>query len=138
MVCFRKILIVSPAPLAHAEQEIDQRSQRKEQVADQEILRVQDIFAPIMCRLLHTLYPSTQGRLAINTKIQFNIEAFFLLHPKLSMQLESRFSNTAMTVEKLAADMNKKNSIPHTRPPAMLANTFGRVMKISWRTGIRL
>ena len=47
------------------------------------------------------------------------------------MQLESRFSNTAMTVEKLAADMNKKNSIPHIRPPAMLANTFGRVMKIS-------
>ena len=40
------------------------------------------------------------------------------------MQLESRFSNTAITVEKLAADINKKNSMPQIRPPAMFANTL--------------
>ena len=57
--------------------------------------------------------------------------AFFLSQPKLSMQLASRFSNTAMTVEKLAKVMNRKNRAPHTRPPAILANTLGRVTKIS-------
>ncbi len=31
--------------------------------SDQEILRVQTISRTVMCRLLHTLYPSTQGRL---------------------------------------------------------------------------
>ena len=63
--------------------------------------------------------------------MQLITEAFLLLHPMLSMQLESRFSNTAITVEKLAADINKKNSMPQIRPPAMLANTFGSVIKIS-------
>ena len=57
--------------------------------------------------------------------------AFFRDQPKLSMQEESRFSNTAMTVEKLAKVMNRKNSVPHSRPPFILTNTLGRVMKIS-------
>ena len=41
------------------------------------------------------------------------------------------FSNTASTVEKLAKIMNRKNSAPQTRPPAILTKTFGRVWKIS-------
>ena len=40
------------------------------------------------------------------------------------------FSNTAMIVVKLAKVKNRKNSAPHTRPPAMLTNTRGRVRKI--------
>ena len=40
------------------------------------------------------------------------------------------FSNTAMTVEKLANVMNRKNSAPHRRPPAMFVKTLGSVMKI--------
>ena len=46
------------------------------------------------------------------------------------MQEARRFSNTAMTVEKLAKVINRKNSVPHRRPPAMFANTFGSVMKM--------
>ena len=68
--------------------------------------------------------------LAAKTKIQLIIIAFLRVHPKLSIQLASRFSNTAVTVEKLANVINKKNRLPHNLPPAMLANTFGRVMKI--------
>mgnify|MGYP006990180149 CR=1 FL=1 len=45
--------------------------------------------------------------------------AFFRDQPKLSMALAWRFSKTAMTVEKLAKVMNRKNSVPHRRPPAM-------------------
>ena len=40
------------------------------------------------------------------------------------------FSMTAMTVEKEAKVINRKNSDPHTRPPAILVNTLGRVTKI--------
>ena len=56
--------------------------------------------------------------------------AFFRDQPKLSMQLAMMFSNTARTVVKLAKVMNRKNSAPHTRPPAMWRNTRGSVMKI--------
>ena len=41
------------------------------------------------------------------------------------------FSKTASTVEKLAKIMNRKNSAPQKRPPAMLTNTCGRVTNIS-------
>ena len=35
------------------------------------------------------------------------------------------------TVDKLAKIMNRKNSAPQKRPPAMLTNTFGSVWKIN-------
>ena len=47
-----------------------------------------------------------------------------------SIMLAMMFSNTATTVVKLANVMNRKNSVPHTRPPAMPVKTLGRVMKI--------
>ena len=46
------------------------------------------------------------------------------------MHEDMMFSMTAMTVEKEAKVINRKNSAPHTRPPAMLVNTLGRVIKI--------
>ena len=57
--------------------------------------------------------------------------AFFRLQPKVSMQMARMFSNTASTVDKLAKIMNRKNSAPQKRPPAMLTNTFGSVWKIN-------
>ena len=57
-------------------------------------------------------------------------EAFVRLQPKVSMQMARMFSNTASTVERLAKIINRKNSAPQKRPPAMLANTFGRVWNI--------
>ena len=51
--------------------------------------------------------------------------------PKLSMHPAIRFSNTAMTVEKLAKVINRKNNVPHRRPPAIFTKTFGNVTKIS-------
>ena len=56
--------------------------------------------------------------------------AFFRDQPKLSMQQAMMFSNTASTVVKLAKVRNRKNNAPHSRPPAMLTNTRGRVRKI--------
>jgi len=46
------------------------------------------------------------------------------------MQEAIRFSNTAMTVEKLANVINRKNSVPQMRPPSMLINTLGSVIKM--------
>lgn len=47
------------------------------------------------------------------------------------MQMARMFSNTASTVEKLAKIMNRKNSVPQKRPPAMFTNTCGSVTNIS-------
>ena len=63
--------------------------------------------------------------LATSIKTRFTITAFFLLQPKLSMQPASRFSNTAITVEKLANIINRKKSAPHTRPPAIFTKILG-------------
>ena len=46
------------------------------------------------------------------------------------MQLDRRFSNTAMTVVKLAKNMNRKNRAPQRRPPAMSTKMRGRVTKM--------
>ena len=40
------------------------------------------------------------------------------------------FSNTARMVENAANVINTKNSVPHTRPPAILLKMFGSVIKI--------
>ena len=64
-------------------------------------------------------------------KTQFMITDFTLPHLKLSMHEDTRFSNTAVTVEKLAKVMNRKNRSPHILPPVMLINTHGSVTKIS-------
>ena len=68
--------------------------------------------------------------LVISMKMQFIRTAFFLVHLKLSMEVDRRFSNTVITVLKLAKDMNRKKSEPQSCPPVMLINTLGRVMKI--------
>ena len=57
--------------------------------------------------------------------------AFFRLQPKVSMQTARIFSNTARTVDKLAKIMNRKNSAPQNRPPAIWLKMLGRVTKIS-------
>ena len=46
------------------------------------------------------------------------------------MQKDMIFSNTAIIVEKLANVINRKNSVPHIRPPSILTKTFGSVTKI--------
>ena len=38
------------------------------------------------------------------------------------------FSNTAMMVDSAAKDIKMKKQVPHTLPPAMLLNTFGKVI----------
>ena len=63
-------------------------------------------------------------------RIPLIIVDFFLPQPKLSMPLAIRFSKTAITVERLAKVIKRKKRVPHILPPAMLANTFGSVMKI--------
>ena len=46
------------------------------------------------------------------------------------MQLERMFSNTAITVEKLAKVINRKNRLPHKMPPFILTKTLGKVMNM--------
>ena len=45
-------------------------------------------------------------------------------------------SNTAITVESEAKDINKKNKAPHICPPAIETNTLGKVIKIKTRPTI--
>ena len=68
---------------------------------------------PMRCRLLHTLYPSTHGILAISIITPFISAALFLDQPNISMANDMIFSNTAITVEKLAKVINKKKRQPH-------------------------
>ena len=56
--------------------------------------------------------------------------ALFLDQPNISIQNDIIFSNTAITVEKLANVINKKNKLPQMRPPDILIKTFGNVIKI--------
>ena len=49
------------------------------------------------------------------------------LQPVISRTQERMFSNTASSVEKAAKTMNRKNSVPQTRPPDMLLNTVAMV-----------
>ena len=67
------------------------------------------------------------GRVATSIKAQFISTDLTLDILKFSIALDTRFSNTAVTVEKLAKLMNRKNSVPHSLPPFMLMNILGRV-----------
>ena len=52
------------------------------------------------------------------------------VQPVSSMPQQMMFSNTASTVESAANAMNRKNRLPHTRPPDMCEKMLGRVMKM--------
>ena len=80
---------------------------------------------------LHLLNPSTHGRLAKIIKMQLRTIDLLLSIPKLSVTHATRFSKTAVTVEKLAKDINTKNSVPHTIPNGMLMKILGSVTNIS-------
>ena len=45
--------------------------------------------------------------------------------PNVSLRKATRFSNTAITVEKLANVINRKKSVPQIRPPVIFTKTFG-------------
>ena len=62
--------------------------------------------------------------------IALHTAAFLRLHPVMSMAKDMIFSNTAITVDIAAKDINRKKKKPQIRPPAMALNTFGRVIKI--------
>ena len=70
--------------------------------------------------------------LAIRMMMQLMSDALFRLIWNISIQNEMMFSNTAITVEKLANVMNRKNSVPQILPPAIFTNTFGSVTNISF------
>ena len=63
--------------------------------------------------------------------MQLKTIAFLLSIPKLSVIHATRFSKTAVTVEKLAKDINTKNSVPQTIPRGMLMKILGSVTNIS-------
>ena len=50
------------------------------------------------------------------------------LQPKRSRVMARMFSHTASTVDMAAKTMNRKNSVPQTRPPGMLLNTVAMVL----------
>ena len=69
----------------------------------------------------------------LKTKIaQQQINAvFFLDQLYFSIKKAIILSKTAVTVEKLAKIMNRKNNAPQTLPSGIFTKTFGSVMKIS-------
>ena len=77
------------------------------------------------------LKPNTAGMESTDIPIRLMIKDFFLFQPNISMLMEIIFSNTAITVESAANDMNIKNSTPHTLPPGIWLNTFGSVINKS-------
>ena len=64
--------------------------------------------------------------------MQLMMAVLFLLHPNISIAKDIIFSNTAITVEKLANVINRKNREPQILPPAIFTNTFGSVTNISF------
>ena len=54
-------------------------------------------------------------------------QPFGRLQPVSSRTQARMFSNTASTVENAANTMNRKNSVPQIRPPAMLLKTVAIV-----------
>ena len=122
----REVIFEAPAPAADAEQQIDDCADGQQQIADKEILAI-----------LHTacadelqVAPDMQGMLSTSMAMQPIREAFLRLMPKVSTAKARRFSNTASTVEKLAKVINRKNSVPHRRPPSILTKTLGSVWKM--------
>ena len=85
---------------------------------------------PMIVTSLRMLNPRTQGKDSISISRQLMMQAFFLDIRNESMQLERMFSNTAITVEKLAKVMKRKKRLPHKMPPFMFTKTLGKVIKI--------
>ena len=54
---------------------------------------------------------------------------FGRLQPVFSRTIASMFSNTASTVDIAANIINRKNSVPHRRPPSIWLNTVAIVVK---------
>ena len=85
---------------------------------------------PMIVTSLKILNPSIHGKDNTRIRMQFMMQAFFLDILNESMQLERMFSNTAITVEKLAKVMKRKNRLPHRMPPFILTKTLGKVMNM--------
>ena len=60
-----------------------------------------------------------------------NKTALLRFQPHRSIAKDRMFSNTAITVDSAAKDINRKNRAPQSLPPAIWLNTFGRVMNTS-------
>ena len=56
-----------------------------------------------------------------------NKTALLRFQPHRSIAKDRMFSNTAITVDSAAKDINRKNRAPQSLPPAIWLNTFGRV-----------
>ena len=85
---------------------------------------------PIRCTFERILKPNTQGMLSTIISTTLISMAFLRSIPKLSIKDPTIFSKTAVTVEKLAKVIKRKNSVPQILPPLMSANTLGSVIKI--------
>ena len=85
---------------------------------------------PMIVTSLKILNPSMHGKDNTRIRMQFMMQAFLLDKWNESMQLERMFSNTAITVEKLAKVMKRKKRLPHRMPPFMFTKTLGKVIKI--------
>ena len=68
-------------------------------------------------------------RMMISTIL--NTTALLRFHPHRSIAKDRIFSNTAMTVDSAAKDINRKNKAPQSLPPAIWLNTFGSVINTS-------
>ena len=75
--------------------------------------------------------PKMAGSAKTSMPTHVTMELFLRLHPHWSMPNAIRFSNTAITVESAANDMNRKNSVPHSWPSGICSKMLGSVMNAS-------
>ena len=76
------------------------------------------------------LNPRTQGTLPNRIRKKFAMTDRILDQPRLSINVRTRFSHTAVTVEKLAKTIKRKNRAPQILPPSISTKILGRVSKI--------
>ena len=75
--------------------------------------------------------PRGQGSDRTIIAIRFITTDFVLEIPRLSISIDTIFSNTAITVDIDAKHINTKKRVPQKRPSGIALKIFGRVIKIS-------
>ena len=126
-VGLRQEAFPAPAAAGDAEQQIDQRSQRQDIVADNKVLQIHN--GRSLAEGLdpeRTLKPSTQGMDRIRMATRLTSTAFFRLQPHFSIEKDRMFSKTAITVVRAAKDMNTKTGSPTAGPWASFIKDVGQ------------
>ena len=121
----------APATFGNAEKQVYKRAKRKQKVAYQEILEVENRTSEYIksAPAPYVVTKNAWQRKKDDRDRLIRLD-FLRLQPVSSIPQEIIFSNTARMVEKAANDIKMKNRLPHSLPSGMWLKIFGSVMKI--------